>query len=329
MTRSHSSAVAPEHTEEVTRLSRATNCTDGDLVTRKNGSRCYVRAWALSTTVHCIVLMGVLGLVVQSARIAQNEPFRWDVVLLQSQQNQKPNRVEASPIQPAAIPDRRPIVHPFPRPQPLKEEVSVPEATKDGDLISTSGQDDPTIDETPVAQATQLETAIAEQESVTVPPALQPLPQPLTDDQSTIETVLHTLESDLPVPSKQVITTASQEKPVAESIQPQMATAAGAGSSATVDRGWLAELLARRLAEIKRYPSAARFNGWEGKVVLRAVIRADGHLSDVKVHKSSGYDVLDNAAMDAVRSVCPLRMDQSLGASEVVVYVPIVYSLRS
>lgn len=288
-----------------------------------------MRAWALSTTIHGIALMAVLGLAVQSKRVAQNEPFKWDVALVQPQQNQESNQAEILPIQPAAMPDRRPIISPFPRPQPLQQEVLVPEVTKDGDLISTSGQDDPTIDETPAARATQSETAVTEQERVTVPPAPQSPPQPLTDDQSTIETVLHTLESDLPAPSKQVITTASQENPVAESIPPQMATAAGAGSSATVDRGWLAELLARRLAEIKRYPSAARFNGWEGKVVLRAVIRADGHLSDVKVHKSSGYDVLDNAAMDAVRSACPLRMEQSLGVSEVVVYVPIVYSLRS
>ncbi|MEK7237756.1 MAG: energy transducer TonB, partial [Nitrospirota bacterium] len=75
------------------------------------------------------------------------------------------------------------------------------------------------------------------------------------------------------------------------------------------------------------YPSAARLNGWEGKVVLRAVIRSDGHLSEVKVHRSSGYESLDNAAMEAIRLVCPLHLTNSIGAAEVAVYVPIVYSL--
>ena len=88
-----------------------------------------------------------------------------------------------------------------------------------------------------------------------------------------------------------------------------------------------AESLRRRLAEVKRYPSAARLNGWEGKVVLRAVIRADGHLSEVKVHRSSGYEALDNAAMEAIRLVCPLHMTNAMGSAEVAVYVPIVYSL--
>ena len=61
--------------------------------------------------------------------------------------------------------------------------------------------------------------------------------------------------------------------------------------------------------------------------MLRAVIRADGHLSEVKVHRSSGYEALDNAAMEAIRLVCPLHMTNAMGSAEVAVYVPIVYSL--
>ena len=76
------------------------------------------------------------------------------------------------------------------------------------------------------------------------------------------------------------------------------------------------------MAGVKRYPSAARLNGWEGKVVLRAVIRADGHLSEVKVHRSSGYEALDNAAMEAIRLVCPLHMKNELDAAEVAVISP-------
>jgi protein TonB len=47
----------------------------------------------------------------------------------------------------------------------------------------------------------------------------------------------------------------------------------------------------------------------------------------VKVHRSSGYEALDNAAMQAIRLVCPLHMTNAIGAAEVAVYVPIVYSL--
>jgi periplasmic protein TonB len=95
------------------------------------------------------------------------------------------------------------------------------------------------------------------------------------------------------------------------------------------DNSWLVESLRRRLTELKRYPSTARLNGWEGKVVLRAVIRADGHLSEVKIHRSSGHESLDNAAMETLRLACPLHLQQPISTSELAIYVPIVYSLAS
>ena len=82
------------------------------------------------------------------------------------------------------------------------------------------------------------------------------------------------------------------------------------------------------MAESKRYPFAARVSRMEGKVVLRAVIREDGHLSAVSVKRSSGYDILDRDAMELIRNVCPLPMEQGLGRPQVVMHIPITYSLR-
>jgi protein TonB len=94
------------------------------------------------------------------------------------------------------------------------------------------------------------------------------------------------------------------------------------------DYGWLAESLHRRIVEVRQYPSAARLNGWEGKVVLRVAIRQDGHLDSVSVVKSSGHETLDDAAMEAVRRACPLHMKHELASPMVVVQVPINYSLN-
>jgi protein TonB len=49
------------------------------------------------------------------------------------------------------------------------------------------------------------------------------------------------------------------------------------------------------------YPSLARRRGYEGSVVLEFEIRADGSCGDVRVTRSSGYDILDEAAVRAVR----------------------------
>ena len=70
-------------------------------------------------------------------------------------------------------------------------------------------------------------------------------------------------------------------------------------------------------------------NGQEGKVIVKAIIRSDGHLADVFVQKSSGYSVLDAAAVEAVRLACPLHMAQAIGKPQIVVSLRIVYSLAN
>ena len=50
-----------------------------------------------------------------------------------------------------------------------------------------------------------------------------------------------------------------------------------------------------------QYPYRARQRHWEGRVVLRVVVDAQGQPERVSVLSSSGYDVLDDAALDAIR----------------------------
>ena len=49
------------------------------------------------------------------------------------------------------------------------------------------------------------------------------------------------------------------------------------------------------------YPAMSRRLGESGRVVLRVLIGADGRAQDVKLQRSSGYERLDEAAMEAVR----------------------------
>lgn len=48
------------------------------------------------------------------------------------------------------------------------------------------------------------------------------------------------------------------------------------------------------------YPSTARRRGWEGKVLLLVTVSARGEVSKVVVKRSSGYRILDQAALTAV-----------------------------
>jgi len=50
------------------------------------------------------------------------------------------------------------------------------------------------------------------------------------------------------------------------------------------------------------YPEAARRKHQEGLVVLAVTVTPQGHASEVKIKKSSGYPILDHAALEAVRN---------------------------
>lgn len=50
-----------------------------------------------------------------------------------------------------------------------------------------------------------------------------------------------------------------------------------------------------------KYPSIARTQGWEGKVILKVLVSAKGDSEQVTVVQSSGHDILDQAAVDAVK----------------------------
>lgn len=94
------------------------------------------------------------------------------------------------------------------------------------------------------------------------------------------------------------------------------------------DYGWLAETLWAALERHKRYPSIARMNRWEGRVVVHVSVRRDGQLVNPEVEESSGYSVLDQAAVDVVQHASPLPLKYALEPSPVSVSIPLTYQLE-
>lgn len=50
------------------------------------------------------------------------------------------------------------------------------------------------------------------------------------------------------------------------------------------------------------YPRVARESGWEGTVIVRTLITADGAPSQVEIRKSCGHETLDLAAQEAIKN---------------------------
>ncbi|MGJ0485176.1 MAG: TonB family protein [Methylomicrobium sp.] len=76
------------------------------------------------------------------------------------------------------------------------------------------------------------------------------------------------------------------------------------------------------------YPRMAKSRGWQGKVLLRVQVTADGHSAGVQVQQSSGHDLLDEAAVEAVKSwtFIPAKRGETPVASTVT--VPIQFKLN-
>ncbi|MDO8262380.1 MAG: TonB family protein [Gallionella sp.] len=74
------------------------------------------------------------------------------------------------------------------------------------------------------------------------------------------------------------------------------------------------------------YPMVARRMGWQGRVVLNVEVLESGLPGQIKLYQSSGRDVLDNAAMQAVRGwkFVAARQDGQMVAKWFLVPIPFI-----
>ena len=58
------------------------------------------------------------------------------------------------------------------------------------------------------------------------------------------------------------------------------------------------------------YPALARKQGWQGIVTVGLRIESDGLLKKIQVRQSSGYNVLDDSALNSLRKIKRLRTEE-------------------
>jgi protein TonB len=83
-------------------------------------------------------------------------------------------------------------------------------------------------------------------------------------------------------------------------------------------------MVRERIARTLAYPPRAKRMGWEGRVALAFVLLADGTVRDLCVTQSSGYGLLDEAALAAVERATPFPPP----GVTVRVRVPVSFQLR-
>lgn len=236
-----------------------------------------------------------------------------------------PNPVKSKPTPPE--PTIKPVQHQTARPQATQVLQEVSEVTPVNQTVSTvlaqavEHHEDSHVVETDTTEEKVLDEEPAPTNDAasneTVMSALEPLvSQPTTDSvvqQATVEAVNETPAQVQQLSAEQMLASAAPFK---------------AAPAAKADYGWLMRALLGRIDELKNYPVMARMNRWEGKVVLRAIIKDDGQVLMVDVQESSGRSILDNEAMETLKKASPLKLEYPLGKPQVAILMPISYSLR-
>jgi protein TonB len=298
-------------------------------MTSTDENRFFLPSWGISLTLHGLAVGLAVMFATQVKPLLSEEVFQWDVALVEAKTpNPRTEYVESvvPPPQPTAkaTPPAPKIL------QPVRATAQAAEPPRP--TIETVRPIEQKV-ERPQVHQEQAEQSIAEvaepkSEPVAVAASPEPIESQLLPNEPVAVAAAPPSHSEAPVPQEAPALVSSQDSPV-DAAPVQVARAVGPTAEAKLDHQWLAESLWRRVAELKRYPNSARMNGQEGKVVLKAVIRSDGQLADVFVLKSSGYMALDMAAMEAVKLACPLHMKHAIGKPQIVVSLPIVYSLAN
>ena len=106
----------------------------------------------------------------------------------------------------------------------------------------------------------------------------------------------------LPAPAVPAVIAGADPAPAASAAPSSgEADAAQAGADARSVAEYRLQLIGAA-PKYKRYPRVAREHNWQGLVALRMAFSASGRVASLSVTKTSGYDVLDQQAMEMFKS---------------------------
>lgn len=125
-------------------------------------------------------------------------------------------------------------------------------------------------------------------------------------------------------PARQVV----EVRPVPETTAPRALQAPpGRRASNDTEASWEA-LLKAHLEKHRRYPLTARAMRIQGIAHVRFRMSRAGKLLSVTLSRSSGFDILDRAALDTIRRAQPLPPIPAERADELELSIPVEFFLK-
>lgn len=285
-----------------------------------------MQGWLGSLALHGLLLLTVLPLYRLSPLTLPNEPFHWDVALVQSTQ------LADEPIQPVSAAEPTVSRQAKRAPVPTYANRANRHVASSADPIVPIG---PQTAES-VAQTSQpiiASSAVAPIEPVTASISEKPAPdRPQASDsplqQMEMPANSTTAESSIPHTAAATANETSAMPNVVAQPSPSLDAALNAGAVATprLDYGWLQQAIFQRLEELKRSSRPLLDDSRLLKVTVKAVVSREGTLLDFAVVKSSGLDRIDQEALALVQRAFPMPLDRPLDREQIAMRIPITYS---
>jgi periplasmic protein TonB len=293
----------------------------------------HAQGWLVSVLLHGTVGLAAILLLKQIQLAPQDEPFKWNVAMVSPTQQVQPT---ASPSTQALAP---PVASTTSVPSPHMQQTAP---------AQTLPSPQPLAQLTPPSISKRTITSVVTEPAAPTPPqstahTTQPA-QPIRHETlapmvAEATSIVKPDEAPMTVSAESAAQTAPSSAPsailgrTAQSDQAPAPTQMAALSPAPInaptnrDYGWLSETILHRVEELKLYPTSARVDPAEGKVVLKVVINEDGSIGEVEVFQSSGHPALDKAAIETMRQAAPFNLPRPLGQVSKTIKIPMNYRL--
>ena len=92
-------------------------------------------------------------------------------------------------------------------------------------------------------------------------------------------------------------------------------------------RARVISIIYKELQPYFSYPKQAVRRNWQGKVLLSLQVTSSGQIKRIQITKSSGYNLLDQAAIKALRRIENLPYASNWLATDIELNLPIIYKL--
>lgn len=294
-----------------------------------------VHGWIISAVVHMCGVGAAFSWMIDLPVVPQPEPFRWEVSLQEpsvpfAQEQPEPTpappvpknvesrRVERTPVAQRPTESVEQVVR---EPDFLDRQAQVQTRTAEPARESLHDTGDPIIRQVQASPMAESRTAPSPMAAPTVMPSSEDV---VTQHVHAVTTLQTPIVQD--ADSVHDVVPAAHAAPLVQHV-PIRERVLRALPQTQADYGWLRESILARIQQLKRYPSRAKLNAWEGKVIVQAVIREDGSIVDLLVIESSGHETLDQEALLVVKTASPLTLKHPLGNAQVPILIPISYRL--